>query len=37
MEALVQILIEKGILTKEELLGRIKQVQLGMVKPQGGG
>ncbi len=31
MEALVQLLIEKGILTKEELLGRIKQVQLGMV------
>ncbi len=24
MEALVQLLIEKGLLTKEELLGRIK-------------
>ena len=34
MEALVQLLIEKGILTKEELLGRIKPVQLGMVKAQ---
>ncbi len=34
MEALVQLLIEKGILTKEELLGRIKQVQMGMVKAQ---
>lgn len=34
MEALVQLLIEKDSFTKEELLGRIKQVQIGMVKPQ---
>ncbi len=34
MEALVQILIEKGIFTKEELLGRIKEVQAGLVKAQ---
>ena len=36
-EALVLLLIEKGILTKEELLGKIKQVQADMIKSQGGG
>ena len=35
MEALVQLLIEKGILTKDELLTRIKQVQMGMVQGKG--
>jgi hypothetical protein len=33
-EPLVQLLIEKGFLTKGELLGRIKQMQMGMVKAQ---
>lgn len=30
MEALVQLLVDKGIFTKEELLVKIKQVQIGM-------
>ena len=34
MEALVQLLIEKALLTKEELLDRIKQVQMRMVKSE---
>lgn len=33
-EALVLLLMEKGILTKEELLGKVKQVQIDMVKAQ---
>lgn len=32
MEALVQLLVEKGILTEEELLQRIKQVQIQMTQ-----
>lgn len=35
MEALVQVLFEKGIITKDKLLTKIKQVQMGVV--QGGG
>jgi hypothetical protein len=35
MEALVQLLIDKGIFTKQELLGKIKQVQADMIKSQG--
>ncbi len=35
MEALVQLLFEKGIITKDELLRKIKQVQMGMVKSEG--
>jgi hypothetical protein len=31
MESLVQLLIENGIFTKQELLGKINQVQAGMV------
>jgi hypothetical protein len=34
-EALVLLLIDKGILTKEELLGKIKQVQSDMLKKKG--
>jgi hypothetical protein len=37
MEALVQLLVDKGVFTKEELLGKVKQVQMDMVKAQGGG
>jgi len=33
-EALVLLLIEKGILTKEELYGKIKEVQSDMVTAQ---
>ena len=36
MEALVQLLVDKGVFTKNELLGKIKQVQAGMIKSQGG-
>ena len=36
-EALVLLLIDKGILTKEELYGKIKQVQADMIKSQVGG
>ena len=35
MEALVQLLIDKSIFTKEELIGKIKQVQTDMIKSQG--
>jgi hypothetical protein len=35
MEALVQLLVDKGVFTKQELLGKIKQVQADMIKPQG--
>lgn len=34
MEALVQLLFEKSTITKDELLSKIKQVQMGMVKAQ---
>ena len=34
MEALVQPLIEKGVLAKDELIDRIKRVQMGMVKSE---
>ncbi|MBC2734159.1 MAG: hypothetical protein HF981_07365 [Desulfobacteraceae bacterium] len=34
-EALVLLLIDKGILTKEELYGKIKQVQSDMLKKKG--
>jgi hypothetical protein len=37
MEALVQLLVDKGLFTKEELLGKVKQVQMDMVKAQSGG
>jgi len=33
-EALVLLLMEKGILTKDELLGKVKQVQSDMVQAQ---
>ena len=32
MEALVLLLIDKGILTKEELLGKIKEVRMNLAK-----
>ena len=35
MEALVQLLLEKGVFTKTELLGKIKQVQMDLAKPKG--
>ena len=35
MEALVQLLVDKGVFTKQELLGKIKQVQTEMIKSQG--
>ena len=35
MEALVRILVDKGVFTKEELIGKIKQVQMDMIKSQG--
>ena len=35
MEALVQLLVDKGVFTKQELLGKIKQVQADMIKSQG--
>jgi hypothetical protein len=35
MEALVQLMIDKGVFTKQELLGKIKQVQTDMIKSQG--
>ena len=35
MEALVQLLVDKGIFTKQELLGKIKQVQADMIKQKG--
>ena len=34
MEALIQLLVDKGIFTKDELIGKIKQVQVEMVKSQ---
>ena len=34
MEALVQLLLEKGILTKAELLSKINQDQLDLMKSQ---
>jgi hypothetical protein len=34
MEALVQLMIDKGVFTKQELLGKIKQVQTDMIKSQ---
>ena len=35
MEALVQLLLDKGVFTKAELLGKIKQVQMDLVKQKG--
>lgn len=35
MEALVQLMIDKGVFTKQELLDKIKQVQADMIKSQG--
>jgi hypothetical protein len=35
MEAIVQLLVDKGVFTKQELLGKIKQVQTDMIKSQG--
>lgn len=35
MEALVQLLEDKGVFTKQELLGKIKQVQTDMIKQKG--
>ena len=37
MEALVQLLLDKGVFTKKELLGKVKKVQMDLMKPQGGG
>ncbi len=34
MEALIQLLVDKGIFTKDELLSKIKQVQVDMLKSQ---
>ena len=34
MEAIVQLLVDKGVFTKDELIGKIKQVQMGMVKSE---
>jgi hypothetical protein len=35
MEAIVQLLVEKGVFTKQELLGKIKQVQTEMIMQKG--
>ena len=35
MEALVQLLIDKGVFTKQELFSKTKQVQSEMIKSQG--
>ena len=35
LEALVQLLVDKGVFTKQELLGKIKQVHVDLVKPRG--
>ena len=35
MEALVQLLVDKGVFTKQELLGKIKQVHMEMQKQKG--
>jgi hypothetical protein len=35
MEALVQLLIDKRVFTKEELIGKIKQVQMDMLNQKG--
>lgn len=35
MEALVELLVEKGILSKHELLERIKKVQMRMLNAKG--
>ncbi len=35
MEALVQLLVDKGVITKDELLGKIKQVQIDLLKQKG--
>ena len=35
MEALVQLLLDKGVFTKPELLGKIKQVQIDQMKRKG--
>ena len=35
LEAIVQLLVDKGVFTKQELLGKIKQVQSDMIKSQG--
>lgn len=35
MEALVQLLVDKGVFTKEELIGKIKQVKTDVIKSQG--
>jgi hypothetical protein len=34
MEALVQLLVDKGVSSKEELLGKIKEVQSEMIQKQ---
>ena len=35
MEAIVQLLVDKGVFTKEELLGKIRQVQSDMIMQKG--
>jgi hypothetical protein len=35
LEAIVQLLVDKGVFTKQELLGKIKQIQADMIKSQG--
>lgn len=35
MEALVELLVEKGVLSKHELLERIKRVQMRMLNEKG--
>jgi hypothetical protein len=34
MEALVQLLMDKGVFSKEELLGKITEVQADMIQKQ---
>ena len=35
LEALVQLLMDKGVFTKAELLGKIKQIQTDLMKQKG--
>ena len=35
VEALVQLLVDKGVFTRQEVLGKIKQVQTDMINSQG--
>ncbi len=35
MEALVQLLLDKGVFTKAELLGKVKKVQMDLVNQKG--